>query len=149
MPLSMIENLSCVTELMETLVQIPASTANDLLDAIIPLTKISPTIRNHLIILLRKALYSTITETRQFAVSSFLKLVKNLKITNLTVLSQSSSSSSSFCSGRSIFTQISLNQTSPVENKSTNEALCLQVLSILKRCFMQQAEVRCQFYKGE
>lgn len=148
MPLSMLENLSCVYELMEALVQIPASTANDLLDAVIPLTKISPSIRDHLIILLRKALYSRITETRQLAVTGFLKLVKNLKISNLAALSQSSSSSGSFSSGRSMFTQISLNQTSQTNSGSSNEALCLEVLRILKRCFMQQAEVRCQFYKG-
>lgn len=144
----MIENLSCVIELMEALLQIPPTPANDLLNAIIPLTKISPTIRDQLIILLRKALYAPATETKQLAVTGFLKLVTLLKYTNLAALSQSSSSSGSFSSGRSIFTQISLNQTSQMGNGSSNEALCLEVLSILKRCFMQQAEVKTKFYKG-
>lgn len=143
------ENLSCVVQLMEAIIQLPINPASDLLDAIIPLTKLSPTIRDHLIILLRKALYSRSTETRQLAVTGFLKLIKNLKISNLAALSQSSSSSSSFSSGRSMFTQISLHQTSQTGNGgSSNQVLCFEILRILKRCFMQQAEVRCQFYKG-
>lgn len=145
----MLENLNSIIELMETMLQLPANASNALLDCIIPLTKLSPTIRDHLIILLRKALYSRTTETRQLAVTGFLKLIKNLKISNLVALSQSSSSSGSFCSGHSMFTQASLNQTSQTaSNGSSNEALCLEVLRILKRCFMQQAEVRCRFYKG-
>lgn len=86
-------------------------------------------------------------ESRQVAVIGFLKLLKNLKISNLAALSQSSSSSGSFSSGRSIFTQISVNQTQQLDSAS-NEALCLELLRILKRSFMQQNEVREQLYKG-
>ncbi|XP_018565780.1 Fanconi anemia group I protein [Anoplophora glabripennis] len=150
LPLLMLENQSCVVELMESLGQIPGSTANQLLDALIPLTKVSPTLRDHLIILLRKALYSRVTETRQMAVSGFLKLLTNLKISNMAVLSQSSNSTGSFSSGHSLLTQISMNRTTQSIGSSTfsNEALCLEVLSILKRCFMQQVEVRAQLYEG-
>lgn len=145
MPLSLIENMNRLIELVDILVQVPANVAADLLDAVIPLSKLSHSVRDHLIILLRKALYSRDTETRQFAVTGFLKLLITVKISNLAALSQSSSSSSSFCSERSVFTQISLNQTS--NSGSSNEALCLEVLRILKRCFMQQAEVKARFYK--
>ncbi|KAF2901837.1 hypothetical protein ILUMI_04348 [Ignelater luminosus] len=148
MSLIMLENQSCIIELVEYLVQVPGPVANNLLDAILPLTKVSPTIRDHLILLLRKALYSRITETRQMAVSGFLKLIKNLKISNLAALSQSSSSSS-FSSGHSLLTQASLNCTGrSTSNAFSNEALCLEVLGILRRCFMQQAEVRAQLYDG-
>lgn len=58
MSLIMLENQSGVIELVEYLVQVPGPVANNLLDAILPLTKVSPTIRDHLILLLRKALYS-------------------------------------------------------------------------------------------
>lgn len=88
------------------------------------------------------------TQTRQVAVTGFLKLLKNLKVSNLAAVSQSSSSSGSFASGRSLFTQISLNQSSQSDSSTSNEALCLEVLKILKRCFMQQAEVKAQLYKG-
>lgn len=81
------------------------------------------------------------------AVSGFLKLIQSLKISNLAALSQSSSSSNS--SGHSLLTQASLNCTGKnTTSVFSNEALCLEVLSILRRCFMQQAEVRAQLYEG-
>ncbi|XP_074025799.1 LOW QUALITY PROTEIN: Fanconi anemia complementation group I [Leptinotarsa decemlineata] len=148
-PLLMLENQSCIVELVDCLVQVSGPVANQLLDALIPLTKVSPTIRDHLIILLRKALYSRSIETRQMAVNGFLKLITHLKISNLASLSQSNQSSGSF-TGHSFFTQISLNKSSQNVGSSgfSNEALCLEVLSILKRCFMQQMEVRMQLYEG-
>ncbi|KAF5299517.1 hypothetical protein FQR65_LT01100 [Abscondita terminalis] len=147
--LIMLENQSCVIELLEFLVQVPGPTASHLFDAILPLTKISPTIRDHLILLLRKALYSRTTATRQMAVSSFLKLIKELKISNLTVLSQSSSSSNSISSGHSLLTQASLCCSGRAATSAfSNEALCLEVLGILRRCFIQQVEVRSQLYDG-
>ncbi|KAJ8983001.1 hypothetical protein NQ317_014296 [Molorchus minor] len=150
LPLLVLENQSCIVELMESLVQVPANVANQLLDAVIPLAKISPTIRDHLIILLRKALYSRVTETRQVAVNGFLKLLTNLKISSLAVLSQSSQCTGSFHSGHSLFTQLSINRSTQAIGSSnfSNEALCLEVLSILKRCFMQQKEVRSKLYEG-
>lgn len=84
------------------------------------------------------------------AVNGFLKLLTNLKISNMAVLSQSSHSTGSFSSGHSLLTQISMNRSTQSVGSSTfsNEALCLEVLSILKRCFMQQVEVRAQLYEG-
>ncbi|CAH1104215.1 unnamed protein product [Psylliodes chrysocephalus] len=148
MPLLMLENQSCIMELIECLVHINTTTANQLLDALIPLTKVSLNIRDHLIIYLRKTLYSRSVETRQMSVNGFLKLITNLKISNMAVLSQNSMGS--FSSGHSVFTQLSLNKTT--QNTSignfSNEALCFEILSILKRCFMQQADVRSQLYEG-
>lgn len=34
-------------------------------------------------------------------------------------------------------------------NPNINEAICLEVVGILKRCFMQQASVKTTLYKGE
>uniref|UniRef100_A0A1Y1K0T8 Fanconi anemia group I protein n=1 Tax=Photinus pyralis TaxID=7054 RepID=A0A1Y1K0T8_PHOPY len=146
MPLVMLENQSSIVELLEYLVQGPGSTAKLILSAILPLIKISSTIRDHLILLLRKSLYSRVMETKQMAVAGFLKLIKNLKVSNLAVLSQSSSSSMS--SGHSVLTQVSLSCTGRASNVFTNEALCLEVLGILRRCFMQQAEIRHELYDG-
>nr|CAI5817017.1 unnamed protein product [Callosobruchus analis] len=149
LPLLMLESQSCIVELMDSLMQIPGSTANQLLDALIPITKVSPSLRDHLIMLLKKALYSSSIETRQMAVAGFLKLITQLKISNMASLSQSNSVSS-FSTGHSIFTQLSLNKSTQAvgPNSFCNEALCLEVLSILKRCFMQQKEVKAQFYDG-
>ena len=79
----------------------------------------------------------------------FLKLLTNLKISDLAALSQTSSTGS-YSSGHSLFTQISMSRASQsTPSTFSNEALCLEVLSILKRCFMQQAEVRVQLYAGK
>lgn len=80
------------------------------------------------------------------AVSGYLKLLKNLKISNLGAFSQSYASSSNY----SCLTQIYLeNQAKTSVNRFSNEALCLEVLDILRRCFMQQAEVRSELYDGK
>ncbi|KAL3277410.1 hypothetical protein HHI36_012759 [Cryptolaemus montrouzieri] len=147
--LILLENQSCVIEIMEDLIQVPGATAIQLLDAIVPLTKVSSTIRDHLILLLRKALYSSKTETRQMAVVGYIKLLTTLKIVDAASLSQLSGSMSSFSSGHSLFTQLSLNRSSQCsQNSFSNEALSLEILSILKRCLMQKLQVRNQLYEG-
>ncbi|KAK9874973.1 hypothetical protein WA026_005789 [Henosepilachna vigintioctopunctata] len=147
--LILLENQSSVIEIMQDLVQIPGSTAAQLLNAIMPLTKISSTLRDHLILLLRKALYSSKTETRQMAVTGYIKLLTSLKISSASNLSQLSNSMSSFSSGHSLFTQISLNRSSQSsQNSFSNESLCLEIVGILKRCFMQKLPVREQLYEG-
>lgn len=82
------------------------------------------------------------------AVNGYLKLLKTLKISNLSALSQLSNSTSS-SSGHSILTQISLNRTGRVAPTIyTNESLCLEVMGILRRCFMHHAEVKEKLYNG-
>lgn len=34
-------------------------------------------------------------------------------------------------------------------SSSNNEAICLELLGVLRRCFMQQADVRLRLYEGE
>lgn len=87
------------------------------------------------------------TETRQMAVIGFLKLLMKIPIKNVESLSQMSTSLSSSSSGPSLFTQLSLNR-SQSQGHFSNEALSWEILSILKRCFMQKLEVRTQLYDG-
>ncbi|EEZ98882.2 Fanconi anemia group I protein homolog-like Protein [Tribolium castaneum] len=142
--LLMLENKNTIISLMGGLIEIPLTSALLVLDAIIPLTKVSPTIRDHFILLLHKALHSRVTETRQVAVTGYLKLLANLKISDLAILSQGS-----YSSGYSLYTQISITQTSQCTPSAfSNEALSLEVLNNLEACFMQPAEVRIQLYTG-
>lgn len=83
------------------------------------------------------------------AVIGFLQLIGNFKVCNLVALSQSECSSTG--SGRSILSQISIeHRASETINRSvhSNEVLCLEVLNVLRRCFMLQAEVKTQLYDG-
>lgn len=34
-------------------------------------------------------------------------------------------------------------------SNTNNEAICLELLGVLRRCFMQQADVRLRLYEGE
>ncbi|XP_050310128.1 Fanconi anemia group I protein [Anthonomus grandis grandis] len=150
-PLLMIENQICVTEMMENIMQIPSSVAINLLDALTPLTKVSATLRDQFILILRKCLYSRSIETRQVAVHGYVKLISILQFSNggnsNGILSQTSSGS--FSSGFSLYTQISMNRTTQSLSASafSTEAICWEVLGILKRCLMQQAPVRLQLYE--
>lgn len=58
LPFFLIENQSCLVELMESLPYISNAVESQVLDVFMPLTKVSLTIRDHLIISLRKALHS-------------------------------------------------------------------------------------------
>lgn len=79
------------------------------------------------------------------AALGFFKLLKAIKITSLAALSQQSDSSSQ--SGRSILTQITLNRTT-IANVYSNEALCLELLNMLRRCFVQHVDVKLKLYDG-
>lgn len=122
---------------------IPGNIAEIIIDAIMPLIRISPAIRDNLILMLRKALWCRKVDTRQMAVTGFLKLLKSLKVSNLAAFSQSEKSLSS---QRSLITQLTAECRRESSSRVNNEALCLEVLDILRHCLMQQPEVRIQFY---
>lgn len=108
--MTVLEHQVWITTLLDQLLVIPGSAASQVLKAILPLMRISVMIRDNLIMSLRKALYRKGTETRQMAVLGFLQLLKNLKLTTLTALSQSDSlSSSNVASSSSLFTQVTFN----------------------------------------
>lgn len=73
-------------------------------------------------------------------------MLKNVKIRDPTALSLSDSSS---LSGHSLLTQISLSRSGQFKRDIlTGESLTLEILNILKRCFMQQADVKTHLYEG-
>jgi Fanconi anemia group I protein len=93
---------------------------------------------------IRKALFSPKIETRRIAVNGVLTMLKHFKISsNLLsttstqqILSQSSSGLSQVAAdvhcGKSV----------------SHEALCLELLGVLKRGFSQQVGVRMSLYQG-
>lgn len=141
--LIILENQRIIINLIERLLLLPGHVADAIMNAIMPLIKISTTIRDNLILVLRKALWCGSIETRQFAVIGFLKLFKSIKVSNLAAFSQGNS-----LSQRSILSQLTVECRSEKACKVNNEALCLEILDILRHCLMQQAEVRIQFYDG-
>ncbi|XP_063989742.1 Fanconi anemia group I protein homolog [Diachasmimorpha longicaudata] len=135
-----------VSNLLEPLLTIPGEAATQVLYATVPLIRTSSTIRDSLVLILRKALYRKGVETRKMAVVGFLQFLSNLKITPFS-LSQSSSSMTTG-SNSSIFTQATMERGSQTKNTRSHNAFCQEILIILTKCFSHEAEVRQHLYKG-
>jgi len=98
--------------LFDQISSIPGEIAIFIVSAIFPLVQVSVSIREHLVLTLRQALYRKGTFNRQMAVSGILEMLRNLKIHSMSGLAMSSSqyanSSSTGTSSTSILTQVFL-----------------------------------------
>ena len=127
------------TELVENVSRLPFNTSRRCLYAMLPVVKLSRVLRDRLILALRKLLFSSSSEARQSATAGVLMLLKTFKISTSRSVSQLSQSSGSL-------SQVAVDVHRGTA--TTNEALCLELLGVLKRCFMQQTEVKMVFYQG-
>ncbi|KDR08917.1 Fanconi anemia group I protein [Zootermopsis nevadensis] len=148
-PLVLNEYRSSIITLLEMLTQLPGPVAENVVYAVLPIVRSFPSLRDVLIMVLRKALFARNVGTRKMAVSGFLQLLKHLDVKGLAVLSSSQSSYHSSnprqSPGPSLLTQIDMETGN---SSSNNEAICLELLGVLRRCFMQQADVRLRLYEG-
>uniref|UniRef100_A0A4X2KHM0 FA complementation group I n=1 Tax=Vombatus ursinus TaxID=29139 RepID=A0A4X2KHM0_VOMUR len=130
---------SKVTEAFDYLSFLPLHTVQGLLKAVQPLLKVSMSMRDSLILVLRKAMFANQLDARKSAVAGFLLLLKNFKVLG--------SLSSSQCSQSIGATQVHVDVHSRY-NSVANEAFCLEILDSLRRCLGQQADVRLMLYEG-
>ncbi|XP_007479412.1 Fanconi anemia group I protein isoform X2 [Monodelphis domestica] len=130
---------SKVTEAFDYLSFLPLHTVQGLLKAVQPLLKVSMSMRDSLILVLRKAMFANQLNARKSAVAGFLLLLKNFKVLG--------SLSSSQCSQSIGATQVHVDVHSRY-NAVANEAFCLEILDSLRRCLGQQADVRLMLYEG-
>ncbi|XP_029669102.1 Fanconi anemia group I protein isoform X2 [Formica exsecta] len=149
----MLDHQDSLITFLDQISFIPGEVAIFIVSAIFSLIKVSVTIREHLIITLRKILYRKGTANRQMAVSGILEMLKNLKMNSLSGLAMSSSqyinnSSSTGTSSASILTQVTLERGTQVTKSSYNRSLYYDILGILKRCFTHECEVRLHLYNG-
>lgn len=79
------------------------------------------------------------------AVSGFLELLKDLKISDLRTLSQSMSQN--YCGLTQIYSETYGGMAAGGASHS-NEGLCLEILSILREVFKHQHDVKIVLYKG-
>uniref|UniRef100_A0A4W2GJ07 FA complementation group I n=1 Tax=Bos indicus x Bos taurus TaxID=30522 RepID=A0A4W2GJ07_BOBOX len=130
---------SKVTETFDYLSFLPVQTVQGLLKAVQPLLKVSMSIRDSLILVLRKAMFASQLDARKSAVAGFLLLLKNFKVLG--------SLSSSQCSQSIGVSQVHVDIHSRY-NSVANETFCLEIMDSLKRCLGQQADVRLMLYEG-
>uniref|UniRef100_A0A3Q3KNC1 FA complementation group I n=1 Tax=Monopterus albus TaxID=43700 RepID=A0A3Q3KNC1_MONAL len=138
-PMILLESSSKVTETFDHLSYLPLATVQGLLKAVQPLLKVSMSLKDALILVLRKAMFSSQLDGRKSAVTGFLLLLKNFKVLGSLASSQCSQTISS--------SQIQVDVHSRY-NSAANEAFCLEILSSLRRCLGQQADVRLMLYEG-
>ncbi|XP_064629898.1 Fanconi anemia group I protein-like [Lineus longissimus] len=137
-PLIFLESLPRIRETLNNLAFLPVATAEGLLHALQPLMKISMGLKDSLIILLRKSLFSRQLESRKIAVTGYLLLLKHFKVLGGLPCSQVTSQSLSS-------SQIEVHG---AYNAATNEGFCLEILTNLRRCLSQQADIRLMLYEG-
>jgi hypothetical protein len=105
-----LDHQDAIVTLFDQISSIPGESGIFIVSAIFPLIQISVTLRDNLILILRKTLYRKGTANRQMAVSGILEMLKNLKMHSLNGLVMSSSqcanSSSTSTSSTSILTQV-------------------------------------------
>ncbi|XP_037538637.1 Fanconi anemia group I protein isoform X2 [Nematolebias whitei] len=138
-PMILLESSSKLTETFDHLTYLPLATVQGLLKAVQPLLKVSTSLKDTLILVLRKAMFSSQLDGRKSAVTGFLLLLKNFKVLGSVASSQCSQAISS--------SQIQVDVHSRY-NSAANEAFCLEILSSLRRCLGQQADVRLMLYEG-
>ncbi|NWS16190.1 FANCI protein, partial [Pachyramphus minor] len=138
-PLVLQTSSSKVTETFDNLSFLPINTVQGLLRAVQPLLKVSMSVRDSLILVLQKAIFSRQLDARKAAVAGFLLLLRNFKVLG--------SLSSSQCSQAIGATQIQAD-VHACYNSAANEAFCLEILGSLRRCLSQQADVRLMLYEG-
>ncbi|KAF2986832.1 hypothetical protein EK904_008647 [Melospiza melodia maxima] len=138
-PLVLQTSSSKVTETFDNLSFLPIDTVQGLLRAVQPLLKVSMSVRDSLILVLQKAIFSRQLDARKAAVAGFLLLLRNFKVLG--------SLSSSQCSQAIGASQVQAD-VHACYNSAANEAFCLEILGSLRRCLSQQADVRLMLYEG-
>ncbi|XP_077289612.1 Fanconi anemia complementation group I [Arctopsyche grandis] len=152
MPHKMMESTITLQNLLEDCFMLPEgrdwNEHRPIIESMNIIFKLDSRLRDTLVMICRKGLFSSDSRIGCLAVCSFLALVKSLKSSN------SNSNASTQEMSLSILSQISMNAHSlstiatgrSSRPRINNATICMEVVSILKRCFKQSAEVREQLY---
>ncbi|KAL3863875.1 hypothetical protein ACJMK2_005602 [Sinanodonta woodiana] len=139
-PQLILESTIKVREMFDYLSYLSPMAAEGLLTAIQPLLKLSVSLRDSLILVLRKSMFSRQLDARKIGVSGFLMILKHFRV--LGGLPSSQASQAAISSSQ---VQVDIHAR---YNPSSNEALCLEILGNLRRCLTQQADIRLLLYQG-
>ncbi|XP_077119593.1 Fanconi anemia group I protein [Ranitomeya variabilis] len=136
----LMQNLSSkLIATFDHLFYLPFATVQGLIKALQPVLRINVSVRDNVILVLRKAMFSSQLDARKSAVAGFLLLLKNFKVLG--------SLSSSQCSQAIGASQV-LVDVHTRYNSAANEAFCLEILGGLRRCLSQQEDIRRILYEG-
>ncbi|KAI8733755.1 Fanconi anemia group I protein, partial [Biomphalaria glabrata] len=138
-PQLLLKSTNKVCILFEKLDKMNPKSAERLLSALQPLLKLSPFLKDTLILNLRKAMFSRPLDSRKIGALGFLMILKHFRVVGALPSSQ-------------ISQPISLSQIQADVHSSyspaSNEALCLEIIGNLSRCLTQHVDVRLNIYQG-
>ena len=137
----LMERSQCLNHLMDNLSRLPFNIARRSLLALLPLFKMSRSIRDSLILVLRKLLFSPKVSSMEAATAGVLLMLRTVRIPGSRCLSQTMSQSSGSLS--QVALEVSLGRSS-----LNAESVCLELLGALRRSFGQPCQVRVVLYRG-
>ncbi|KAI5701035.1 hypothetical protein M8J75_005461 [Diaphorina citri] len=151
------EHITPLLELIKSMFRLPHQIIRKIIVAVLPIAKLKSDFRNALILTLRKMLFSKDVYVKQTAVFGFLHILKQMQLKQ--IISSYSQNSLNQMKGPSLFTQMIMDvhsSQSQTQNAvlatqmsaNKNEAVCLEVLGVLRRCLTQPALVRSSLYRG-
>ncbi|KAL4709893.1 hypothetical protein ACJJTC_003856 [Scirpophaga incertulas] len=119
------------------------------LDAVHPLLNFSTRTRDTLVMVCRKGLYSREWSHRCLSVSGLLSVLRHVRLPRGSCSSQGGGSEP--YSAHSYLTQLTIDlhatqQGATVASRVRNEAVCMEVVSILRRCLVQDSAVKQLLY---
>jgi Fanconi anemia group I protein len=135
----LMENPAQLNPLVDHITCLDVSGAGRVLRALLPLVKRVRSIRDAVILTLRKALFARSTEVKQIGVEGVLKLLKGFRISSALPVTQLSQSSSSL-------SQVAVDIHRGVT--TSNESLCGDLLGVIRRVLTLPAEVKIRLYQG-
>ncbi|UYV60192.1 FANCI [Cordylochernes scorpioides] len=140
-PQQLLSILAKFQHILDYLTFLPYSTAVHILRALTPLLKISPVLRDSLMLVLKKGLFNSAQDSRKISVNGILSILRNFKV--------ASSIEDQELEGYFTMSQVPLDRiTGNALKSSFNESLCMELLFFLRRSLAQQVEVRQLLYEG-
>lgn len=147
-PLTLLSNLGRLRGTLDYLSMLPVQTAEGILVALKPLMKINVSLKDSLMLILRKAMFSRQLESRKIAVIGYLEILKHFQVLGSLPMSQP------WSQGEMITP--SLVVTAEVHNEGQRQPanytalVCTEILWNLSRSLSHQrsSEVRSTLYQG-
>nr|XP_054766661.1 Fanconi anemia group I protein-like [Lytechinus pictus] len=144
-PQTVLDCMGKVREAFDYLTYLPASTAEGLLKAFQPLMRLNVTLKDSLMLVLRKAMFSRQGEARKIAVLGYLQILRHFRVFGSLPMSQSSQSYSMASTSSQIQVDIHGGSNQP---NNYEAIVCMEILGNLRRCLTQQADIRMVLYEG-
>ncbi|XP_030375244.1 Fanconi anemia group I protein [Scaptodrosophila lebanonensis] len=138
-----------IKSVMSHFLWLPGQQSMRMMNFILPLLKLSNSLRDALIEVLRRAINSSDVHTRLMAVYGFCMILKQLNFSNSARQTQGASG---YCtqqsiSGCSLMTQSTLSNSRNRKYRNF-DMLTLEIIGMLRSCFGQSLDIRCTLYEN-